>query len=164
QQRHLKYHDTAYNLEPNIKESPGGLRDLQTVIWIARAAGLGRSWRELTHAGLLTVSEARTVIRKERFISDLRVRLHYLTGRREDRLVFDQQNALAAELGFVDIQGRLASEQLMQRYYRAAKLVRQVNIITLQNLHARLFPVTDTPEPLDDDFQVTDELLDLRLE
>src|SRR4029078_4611755 len=87
-----------------------------------------RSCRELTHAGLLTVSEARTVIRKERFISDLRVRLHYLTGRREDRLGVDQQNALAAELGFVDIQGRLASEQLMQRYYRAAKLVPQGQI------------------------------------
>ena len=54
QQRHLKYHDTAYNLEPNVKESPGGLRDLQTVLWIARAAGLGRSWRELARAGLMT--------------------------------------------------------------------------------------------------------------
>ena len=66
QQRHLKYHDTAYNLEPNVKESPGGLRDLQTVLWIARAAGLGRSWRELAQAGLITMQEARTVSRQER--------------------------------------------------------------------------------------------------
>ena len=62
QQRHLKYHDAAYNLEPNVKESPGGLRDLQTVIWIARAAKLGRTWRELARSGLMTLAEARAVV------------------------------------------------------------------------------------------------------
>jgi [protein-PII] uridylyltransferase len=162
QQRHLKYHDTAYNLEPNIKESPGGLRDLQTVIWIARAAGLGCSWRELAHAGLITMSEARMISRQERLIGGLRVRLHYLAGRREDRLVFDLQNALADQLQLVDNDEKQASEQLMQRYYRAAKLVRQFNVIMLQNLHARLFPTELLPTPLDDDFQVVDELLDVR--
>ncbi len=162
QQRHLKHHDTAYNLEPNLKESPGGLRDLQTVLWIARAAGLGRSWREIAKAGLLTTQEARTVSRQERFIGELRVRLHYLAGRREDRLVFDQQNALARELALVDTQAKRASEQLMQRYYRAAKLVRQLNVILLQNLHARLFPVPAEPVALDDEFVAVDELLELR--
>jgi [protein-PII] uridylyltransferase len=162
QQRHLKYHDTAYNLEPNLKESPGGLRDLQTVLWIARAAGLGRSWRELAQAGLITMQEARTVQRQERLIGALRVRLHYLAGRREDRLVFDLQSALARELGLTDTPAKRASEQLMQRYYRAAKLVRQVNVLLLQNLHARLFPVARDPAPIDDDFQAIDELLDLR--
>jgi len=162
QQRHLKYHDTAYNLEPNVKESPGGLRDLQTVLWIARAAGLGRTWRELARAGLITLQEARTVSRQEGLIGALRVRLHYLSGRREDRLVFDQQNALARELGLVDTATKGASEQLMQRYYRAAKLVRQVNVILLQNLHARLFPVAAEPIAVDDEFQSIDELLDLR--
>ncbi len=162
QQRHLKYHDTAYNLEPNLKESPGGLRDLQTVLWIARAAGLGRSWRELAQAGLITMQEARTVSRQERLIGDLRVRLHYLAGRREDRLVFDLQTALARELGLADTSAKRASEQLMQRYYRAAKLVRQANVILLQNLHARLFPAARDPAPIDDDFQAIDELLDLR--
>src|SRR5205823_14325091 len=136
----LMHHDTSYNLETNIKESPVGLRDLQTVIWIARAAGLGRSWRELAHAGLITISEARMVSRQERLIGGLRVRLHYLTRRREDRLIFDQQAALAAQLDLVDAPARRASEQLMQRYYRAAKLVRQINTILLQNLHARLYP------------------------
>src|SRR5439155_21046860 len=110
QQRHLKYHDAAYNLEPNVKESPGGLRDLQTVLWIARAAGLGSSWRELARHGLITTTEARAVARHERFIGGLRVRLHYLAGRREDRLIFDQQTALARELGLADTPTRKASE------------------------------------------------------
>jgi len=162
QQRHLKYHDTAYNLEPNLKESPGGLRDLQTVLWIARAAGLGRSWRDLAKAGLITMQEARTVSRQERFIGSLRVRLHYLAGRREDRLVFDLQNALARELRLADTASKRASEQLMQRYYRAAKLVRQVNVILLQNLHSRLFPIPAEPVPVNDEFSAIDELLDIR--
>jgi len=162
QQRHLKYHDTAYNLEPNVKESPGGLRDLQTVLWIARAAGIGHGWRELAQAGLITMQEARTVSRQERLIGALRVRLHYLTDRREDRLVFDVQNALARELGFADTPTRRASEQLMQRYYRAAKTVRQVNIIVLQNLHARLFPIATEPAGIDEDFCAIDELLHVR--
>ncbi len=162
QQRHLRYQDTAYNLEPNVKESPGGLRDLQTIIWIARAAGLGHSWRALAEHGLMTRTEAREVTRHERLIDDLRIRLHYLAGRREDRLVFDVQTALARQLGLADTPNRRASEQLMQRYYRAAKSVRQVNVILLQNLHARLFPAQLAVRPIDDDFQAVDELLDLR--
>ena len=159
QQRHLKYHDAAYNLEPNVKESPGGLRDLQTVMWIARAAGLGKSWRDLARAGLMTMAEARAVSRQERFIGAMRVRLHYLAGRREDRLVFDLQSALAKQVGYLDSPTRRASEQLMQRYYRAAKTVRQINTILLQNLHARLFPIPRHPVPISDDFCAIDELL-----
>jgi [protein-PII] uridylyltransferase len=162
QQRHLKYHDTAYNLEPNIKESPGGLRDLQTGHLDRARRGPWLFVRELAHAGLITMSEARMVSRQERLIGSLRVRLHYLAGRREDRLVFDLQNALADQLQLVDNDEKQASEQLMQRYYRAAKLVRQFNVIMLQNLHARLFPTELLPTPLDDDFQVADELLDVR--
>ena len=162
QQRHLKYHDAAYNLEPNVKESPGGLRDLQTVIWIARASRLGRSWRELARNGLMTTAEARAVARQERLIADLRIRLHHLAGRREDRLVFDLQSALARELGFADTGARRASEQLMQRYYRATKLVRQVSTVLLQNLHARLYPAATAPVPIDATWSRVDELLDMR--
>ena len=160
QQRHLKYHDAAYNLEPNVKESPGGLRDLQTVIWIARASNLGRSWRELARNGLMTTAEARAVARWERTIADLRIRLHYLAARREDRLVFDLQSALAVELGFADTRAKRASEQLMQRYYRATKLVRQVNTLLLQNLHARLYPAATAPVAIDTTWSCVDELLD----
>jgi len=162
QQRHQKCNDAIYNLEPNVKESPGGLRDLQTVLWISRAAGLGRNWAELARHGLMTIAEARAVSRQERFIGAMRVRLHYLSGRREDRLIFDQQAALAGQLDLADTPTRRASEQLMQRYYRAAKLVRQVNIILMQNLHARLHPAATPPVPFDDEFATVDELLDVR--
>ncbi len=161
QQRHLRYQDTAYNLEPNVKESPGGLRDLQTVVWIARAAGFGRSWREFAARGLMTTLEAREVLRQERLISDLRIRLHFLARRREDRLVFDVQTAVARELGLSDKPSRRASEQLMQRYYRAAKSIRQISVILLQNLHARLFPAQQKIQPIDAEFQAVDELLDI---
>ncbi len=149
QQRHLKYQDALYNLEPNVKESPGGLRDLNTVLWISRAAGFGRSWGELARNGLMTTAEASAAARQERLIGAMRVRLHYLLGRREDRLVFDAQNALAAELGFVDTRARRASEQLMQRYYRAAKSVSQVNAVLLHNMHARLYPAAVEPVAID---------------
>jgi [protein-PII] uridylyltransferase len=161
QQRHLRYQDTAYNLEPNVKESPGGLRDLQTIVWIARAAGLGHSWRDFAARGLMTRLEAREVARHERLLSDLRIRLHYLAGRREDRLVFDVQTALAREYGLVDTPHRRASELLMQRYYRAAKSIRQISVVLLQNLHARLFPAELSARPINVDFQAVDELLDI---
>ena len=162
QQRHLRHQDTAYNLEPNVKESPGGLRDLQTIMWIARAAGIGHTWRELVAHGLMTATEAREVARHEKLIADLRTRLHYLAGRCEDRLVFDVQTALAREMGLVDTPNRRASEQLMQRYYRAAKSIRQINVILLQNLHARLFPAEVKVQSIDADFQAVDELLDMK--
>ncbi len=161
QQRHLKYHDTAYNLEPNVKESPGGLRDLHTILWIARAAGLGRSWSEFARTGLMTPQEARAVARQERFLGELRARLHYLAGRREDRLVFDQQGALARQLGLADTAARRGSEILMQRYYRTAKLVRQANVILLQNLQARLLPIPAEPRRISDEFLAIEGLLHL---
>ncbi|MCC7325488.1 MAG: [protein-PII] uridylyltransferase [Burkholderiales bacterium] len=162
QQRHLKYQDAIYNLEPNVKESPGGLRDLASVLWIARAAGFGKTWRELARNGLMTAGEARAASRQERLIGALRVRLHYLMNRREDRLVFDAQSALAEQLGLADTRAKRASEQLMQRYYRAAILVRQLNTLLLQNLSARIYPTAAEPLPIDAEFQQVDELLDLR--
>ena len=119
QQRHTRYEET--NLEPNIKERAGGLRDLQTILWIARAGGIGTTWRELARRAVITIQEAREIQRHETFLQTLRVRLHYLVGRREDRLLFDHQSALARQFKLHDGPHRLASEQLMQRYYRTAR-------------------------------------------
>jgi [protein-PII] uridylyltransferase len=141
-QRHAKFQDTPYSLEPNIKESPGGLRDLQLILWIARAAGFGRSWRELDERGLITAREARELRRNEAFLKMLRARLHLIAGRRQDVLVFDLQTATAESFGYSATQARRASEQLMRRYYWAAKAVTQLATILIQNIEAQLFPRT----------------------
>ncbi len=161
QQRHLKYHDTAYNLEPNLKESPAGCA-------ICRQCSGSRARRGSDAHGGRWPRRGSSRCRKRaryrgRSASSARsaIRLHYLAGRREDLLVFDHQSALARELRLQDTPARRASEQLMQRYYRAAKLIRQSNVILLQNLHARLFPVPAEPVPVDDEFVAVDELLDL---
>jgi [protein-PII] uridylyltransferase len=160
EQRHAKHQDTPYSLEPNLKEAPGGLRDLHTILWIARASGIGRRWTDLVSAGLLERHEARQLTRHEAAFQDLRIRLHYLAGRREDRIVFDFQNALAAQYGDVDTPDRRASEAMMQRYYRAAKTVTQLNTIVLQNIGARLFPQSEeVPRALNERFWVRNELL-----
>jgi len=161
EQRHAKHQDAAYALEPNLKEAPGGLRDLQTILWIARACGLGWRWRQLQRRGLLLPAEATQLVRHELLLHDLRIRLHYLAGRREDRLVFDYQGALAEQCGLRGSPARRASEQLMQRYYHAAKGVTQLNTILLQNLEARLLPEKEVaPRALNERFQVRGERLD----
>ena len=140
EQRHAKYQDTPYSLEPNIKESPGGLRDLQVIRWIAVAAGFGNTWTGLARRGFITRSEANQLSRHLRFLQALRVRLHCAARRREDRLLFDYQDRLAKEMGSAAPTHRRASEQLMQRYYRTAKSITQLNTILLQNLAAAISP------------------------
>ncbi len=143
-QRHTKFEDTPYALEPNCKESPGGLRDLQIILWVARAAGLGDSWDALTRKGIATAHEARHIKRNESLLSLIRARLHLLAKRREDRLVFDLQTAVAESFGHqadVTPEGRLvlrASERLMRSYYWAAKAVTQLNQILLLNIEDHL--------------------------
>ncbi|MGE5525064.1 MAG: [protein-PII] uridylyltransferase [Rhodospirillaceae bacterium] len=158
QQRHARHQETS--LEPNVKESAGGLRDLQNILWIAGASGVGTRWSDLTEAGLISPVEAAVIAREERFLQMLRVRLHYLAQRREDRLLFDHQSTLAAEFGLRDRPHRLASEQLMQRYYRTAKVVSQLNTIVLQNLGARIAPEQDTTvHPINERFVIRGQLL-----
>ncbi|MFO7188694.1 MAG: [protein-PII] uridylyltransferase [Pseudomonadota bacterium] len=140
QQRHAKYQDSPYSLEPNIKEAPGGLRDLQTILWMSRAAGFGADWNELAERALITREEARSLRRHENWLKGLRLRLHLLAGRREERILFDHQEALAREYGFSGQQGKRASEVFMQHYYRVAKAITQLNTILIQNLEAALFP------------------------
>jgi len=137
-QRHTKFEETPYALEPNCKESPGGLRDLQVLIWIARAADLGKTWQTLATKGLITAFESRQLQRNEGLLTLIRARLHVIAGRREDRLIFDLQTAVAESFGYKASQGQRVSEVLMRRYYWAAKAVTQLNQILLLNLEERI--------------------------
>ena len=163
--RHARHQDTPYALEPNLKEAPGGLRDLQTIQWIAGASGIGRRWRDLELNALITSSEELELARNELLLKTLRIRLHYLAGRREDRIVFDSQTALAGQMNCTATGTRRASEALMQRYFRAAKAITQLNTILLQNLGARLRPKPALkPRELSERFQAHGELLEARRE
>lgn len=162
QLRHARFDDTDFNLEPNLKESPGGLRDLQTVAWISRAAGLGTRWRELASAGLISPSEARQIARHDTLLQTLRTRLHYLARRREDRLLFDFQTTLASQMGITASDNRRASEHLMQRYYRTKLAVSQFNTILLLNLHDYLFPEAPPQHALNERFRIIGKLLEIR--
>ena len=144
-QRHRKFEDTPYALEPNCKESPGGLRDLQVVIWIARAAGLGKTWAALAAKGLITPFEVKQLNRNEGLLKLIRARLHMIAGRREDRLVFDLQTAVAESFGYHGTQGQRVSEVLMKRYYWAAKAVTQLNQILMLNIEERIDCSQDAP-------------------
>ncbi len=143
QQRHTKFEGTPYSLEPNCKESPGGLRDLQLILWLAKAAGFGKSWDDLARKGFATAREVRELKRNEALLSLVRARLHIAAGRREDRLVFDLQHAVAQSFGYTATgehqSQRKASERLMKSYYWAAKAVTQLTQILQLNIEERLF-------------------------
>ncbi len=163
EQRYARHNDSPYSLEPNCKESPGGLRDLQMLGWIARAAGVGHNWRELARNRLITGHEASELRSIECFLEHVRIQLHFQTGRAEDRLLFDYQEALASRMGIQATATKRASEVLMQRYYLTAKKLTQINTILLQNYATVIFPdqggsaITINPR-----FQMVRELLDVR--
>ena len=162
QQRHARYQDTPYALEPNCKESPGGLRDLQVIMWMARAAGFGSSWQQIAKAGLLTKLEARDLKRAEQAFKRLRIELHLLVKRREDRLLFDLQHGMAEVYGLSATANRRASEILMQRYYWAARLVTQLNTLLVQNIEERLVPFNeDDAQVIDDNYIARHHRLDI---
>ena len=163
-ERHARFHDTPYALEPNCKESPGALRDLQLLRWLAQAAGYGTSWAEVMSAGALTASEYRSLRRAERAFSQLRIELHLLAGRRDDRLLFDVQPALARVYGFQPTKTRTSSELLMQRYYWAARVVTQLSTILIESIKEKLLEAPTSPIWIDDDFRIMHGRLDIQRE
>lgn len=136
--RHRHFHDTAYNLEPNIKDGPGGLRDIQMISWVTQRHYDSASLHDLVALGFLSEEEYRTLIRERNFLWHVRAGLHYLADRREDRLLFDHQRSLARHFGYTDKPGFLAVEQFMKRYYRTIKELTLLNEILLQHFDEAL--------------------------
>jgi [protein-PII] uridylyltransferase len=160
-QRHTRFEDTPYALEPNCKESPGGLRDLHVILWMAKAAGFGSEWADLAQSGVATPLEVARIEANQAVLSQIRARLHVVAGRREDRLVFDLQTSVAESLGYTAKNGKRASEALMKRYYWAAKAVAQLNQILVLNMETRLFPSTHAPEPINARFNLLAGMVDV---
>ncbi|MEY3518913.1 MAG: hypothetical protein RLZ89_1773, partial [Pseudomonadota bacterium] len=167
-QRHTKFDNSPYSLEPNCKESPGGLRDLQMLLWLAKASGLGESWQDLATHQMVTPLELRQLARNEELLSLVRWRLHYIAQRREDRLVFDLQTSVSQDLGLApppteQRHARRASEALMKHYYWAAKAVTQLNQIVHLNMQEWLFEQTTAhpPRPLNERFAEKSGMLDV---
>ena len=152
--RHLKSNDTAYNLEPNVKTGPGGLRDIQTIAWVAKRHFGAETVDELATHGFLSGAELRRLKQAQTFLWKVRFGLHILTGRREDRLLFDHQIRLAQTFGYEDASYTLAVEQLMQRYYRTVMDVMLLNELLLQLFREAILTENEPPRPLNARFQV----------
>ncbi|HEY8266290.1 MAG TPA: [protein-PII] uridylyltransferase [Steroidobacteraceae bacterium] len=160
-ERHHKFHDTAYNLEPNVKQSPGGLRDIQTIAWVAKRHFGAESLEELATRGFLAPRELAQLESAQAWLWRVRFALHLLSGRREDRLLFDHQIRLARMFGYEDATYTLAVEQFMQRYYRTAMLVSWLNELLLQQIREEMLANRDAPAlPLSGHFQERDECIE----
>lgn len=161
--RHTKFADTEYNLEPNVKSSPGGLRDLQIIGWIAERHFGVESLEKLTAEEFLNPEEMVILSRGRDFMWQVRYALHMITGREEDRLLFDHQRELAALWGFED-GDKLAVEQFMQIYYRWALALSQLNEVLIQNFDQAILrqDMADDIHILNERFQIRNGYIDAR--
>lgn len=134
QERHKKYNDTEYNLEPNIKNAPGGLRDIQTINWVIKRYFGVRTLKQLEGKGFFTDEELSLLNSGEEYLWRVRYALHMVAKRPEERLLFDFQREIAKLFGFADSHEGLAVEQFMHRYYRTVLALRELNDVVLQFL------------------------------
>ncbi len=154
-ERWHKYGGTAYNLEPNIKENPGGLRDIQMIGWVAKRHFDAETLHDLVGHGFLTESEYEALMEGQTLLWRIRFSLHRIAGRREDRLLFEYQRTLANQFGFEDGANNLAVEQFMQQYYRTVQELNRLNEMLLQLFREAILLHDDIgpPVPVNKRFQ-----------
>ena len=158
--RHFRYDDTAYKLEPNVKGSPGGLRDIQMIGWVAKRHFGCNTLDELVEHRFLTRRQVERLLDGQSFLWLVRYALHVITGRRKYRILFDHQITIAEMLGYEDASYTLAVEQLMQRYYRTVMDLSRLNEMLLQLFEeAILMDPAAEPEALNERFQVKNGFL-----
>tara|TARA_R110002167_G_scaffold3623_2_gene17577 strand:- start:35714 stop:38398 length:2685 start_codon:yes stop_codon:yes gene_type:complete len=164
QARHDKYYDIDYALEPNVKTSPGGLRDIQTIAWIAKRYYKANQLADLVNLGFLNSNEYEQLAEGERLLWKLRYGLHLLAGRKEDRLLFDKQRDLAQMFGYVDDEKSLAVEKLMQEYYRAVATLRALNDALLQHFDEAILRANEQEviEVINNRFQLRNDYIEIR--
>ena len=168
-ERHEQYHDTAYNLEPNIREGPGGLRDIQMIGWVAKRHFSTQSLHTLVARGFLTESELQELKDGRTFLWEIRFALHLLAGRGEDRLLFEFQRQIAEHFVTADAQSQSSSgqsnvvvEQFMQRYYRTVMQLERLNEMLLQLFREELLlNQAVVSKELGADFHVTHGFLEV---
>ena len=157
--RHRKFRDSAYQLEPNIKESPGGLRDLHMIRWLSISQGKGGTFKEMSENNLIDKIEFNKIQLHETKITKRRILLHILAKRTEDRLVFDVQNRLAAKLGFKNTKNKKSSEIVMKSYYKSVNYITLFNEILIKRLDPNILNKEKIKHPLP--FYIYNNLLEL---
>ncbi|MEH6687483.1 MAG: [protein-PII] uridylyltransferase [Halopseudomonas sabulinigri] len=163
QARHAKFNDTEYNLEPNVKSSPGGLRDIQTIAWVALRHFGTNDLRKLVDQGFLNEPEYEILTAGRDFLWKVRFALHNLSGRAEDRLLFDHQRALAKMLGYEGNDSKLAVERFMQKYYRVVMSLSELNDLLMQHFEEILLRDAEATEilPLNSRFHVRNHYIEV---
>ncbi|WP_028486546.1 [protein-PII] uridylyltransferase [Thiomicrorhabdus chilensis] len=161
--RHKRFNDTTYQLEPNVKESPGGLRDIQTVYWVAKRHYKASSINQLLQHQFLTTEEYREIEAAYKYLNRVRFALHRFKKRREDRLLFDHQQHIAETFGYQDTDEKMAVEQFMNSYYRNVQNVVKLNEILLQHFREEIFN-SGQPEikKINTRFKTVDQYLDIQ--
>lgn len=160
--RHQKFNDTVYQLEPNIKESPGGLRDIQTIYWVAKRHFNASSINELVQRNFLSTEEYVEIEAAYKHLNRIRFALQHLKRRREDRLQFDLQQSIAESFGYVNTTEKMAVEQFMSSYYRNVHSTVKLNEILLQHFRETLFDDNKTTDIINQRFNLVNQQLDIK--
>lgn len=160
--RYLKYDETSYNLEPNVKHGPGGLRDIHTIFWIAKRHFKKQSLRDLVRLDFVSKNEFKLLQEGLQFLWRITFALHFLKDKRESRLLFDNQMAIAKQFGYQDDEHALAIEYFMRDYYLKIKSLRELNDMLMELLNEVIvWRGKENVVALDEEFQVCNDYIDV---